>query len=222
MPDNQAEDRIEIHWVYKPTDFFDERIELPRGDYTFEIEGGRVTAKMSADVYQPGPDFRKVLSDELEDYFRLWQLHTRKAFEIRKGGFDRIHPDGKRDTTTSVDPGVYTVRGSDVNLIHTRADGTVHDARKEQFEARKKLVEVRLPLYTDPDVRRMLESYDGSVTTPGEELVYLYEIWDAVMEKFKGGPAAESALGISHGTIDRFNELTCNLPLKQGRHRGRY
>jgi hypothetical protein len=222
MTDNPTEDRIEIHWVYKPTDFFDEKIELPRGEYTFEIEGGRVTAKMSAVFYQPGPDFRKALNDELEDYFRLWQLHTRKTFELRKGGVDRIRPDGTKESTLAVDGIKVTVSVGSLNVITVGPDGVVHDARKEQFEARKKLVEAKLPLSSDPDARRMLESYDGSITTPGEELVYLYEIWDALMEKFKGRTAAQSALNISPATIVRFDELTCNLPLKQGRHRGRH
>lgn len=222
MPNNQADDTIEIHWVYKPTDFFDEKIEFHRGDYTFEIEGGRVTAKMTAAFYQPGREFRQTLNEELEHYFHLWQLHTRKAFEIRRGGFDRIHPDGGRDIVLQVDSVVCTVEVGAPNLISVDPDGIVHDARKELFDARKKLIEAKLPLSSDPDVRRMLESYDASITTPGEEFVYLYEIWDALMEKFKGRILAQSALSISPATIDRFNELTCGLPLKQGRHRGRH
>ncbi len=222
MPDSPAEDRIEMYWVYNPPDFFDEKIELPRADYTFEIEGGRATAKMSAAVYEPGKHLRQALTVELENYFRFWQLQTRKTFELRTGGVDRIHPDGTRESALLVRSVNFTLTVVDPNVVTVDPDGTVHDVRKEQFEARKKLAETQLVLSSDPDVRRMLESYDGSVTNPGEELVYLYEIWDAVMEKFKGGPAAERALGISHGTIDRFNELTCNLPLKQGRHRGRH
>lgn len=222
MSDSPAEDRIEIYWVYKPSDFFDEKIELPRRDYTLYLEDGRVTAKLSAAVYEPGKHLRQALTLELENYFRFWQLQTRRTFELHKGGVDRIHADGTRESTLAVHSVKVTLEVVAADVVIVDPDGTVHDARKEQFEARKKLVEAQLSLSSDADIRRMLESYDCSITTPSEELVYLYEIWDAVMDKFKGGPAAEGALGISHGTIERFNELTCNLPLRQGRHRGRH
>lgn len=222
MPDDPPGDTIEIHWVYTPTDLFAEKIELCRRDYTFEIEGGRVTAKMSADVYKPGSDFRKALDNELENYFRLWQLHMRKVFEIRRGGFVRIHPDGRRDIVIQVDSIVRAVEVGTPNLISISPDGTVHDTRREQYEAGKMLAEARLDLSSDPDARRMLESYEGSIITPGEELVYLYEIWDALLEKFNGRTVAQTLLNILPVTIDRFRELTCNLPLKQGRHRGRH
>ena len=67
----------------------------------------------------------------------------------------------------------------------------------------------------------MLESHAGSIATPGEELAYLYEIWDALMEKFEGGKKAQSVLNIPQEDLNTFNDITCERPLRQGRHRGR-
>ena len=222
MPDNPTEETVEIQWVYTPADFFDGKIERDCGDYTVEIEDGHATAHMSAAFYKPGRDFQHALAEELRSYFYLWQLDRRRVFEIRGPSVRRIHPDGTRDITIVLDSVVCTSEVGTPNLISTDADGVVHDARRERFEAMKQLAEVRLRRASDPTAHRMLESHAGSIATPGEELVYLYEIWDALKEKFRGRGNPLSVLDISPETKTKFDELTCDLPLRQGRHRGRF
>ena len=223
LPDgSMSEETVEIQWAYTPVDFFDEKIDRDCGEYTVEIDGGLITARMSADFYKPGLDFRRALTEELNNYFLLWQLDRRKTFEIRDGSVVRIHPNGTRDISIVVSSVVCVSEVGTPNLITTDANGVVHDARREHFEAMKKLVELRLRHASDRKAHRMLESHAGSISTPGEELVYLYEIWDALKKKFQGPEKARSVLNISPETLTRFNELTCNLPLKQGRHRGKF
>ena len=222
MPDNPPEETVEIQWVYTPADFFDEKVERNCKGYSVEIEGGRATARMSAAFYRPGGDFQHALAEELRSYFRLWQLDRRRVFEIRGPSVRRMHPDGRTDITIVVDGVVCVSEVGNLNLVSTDANGVVHDARREQFEAMKRLVELRLRHASDPTAHRMLESHAGSIATPGEELVYLYEIWDALMEKFQGRENARSVLNISPEKLTTFYDLTCNLPLRQGRHRGRF
>lgn len=222
MPDNPPEETVEIQWVYTPADFFYEKIERNCESYSVEIEGGRAIARMSAAFYRPGGDFQHALAEELRSYFRLWQLDRRRVFEIRGPSVRRIHPDGRTDITICVDGIVCVSEVGEVNLISTDANGVVHDARREHFEDMKGLVEHKLRHVSDPKAHRMLESHAGSIATPGEELAYLYEIWDALMKKFKGKNNALRVLGISPETKTRFYDLTCNLPLRQGRHRGRH
>jgi hypothetical protein len=221
MPDDPAEETVEIQWAYAPADFFDEKIERNCDGYSVEIEGGRATARMSAAFYRPGGDFQHELAEELESYFRLWQLDRRKVVDIRGPSVRRIHPDGRTDITLCVDGVVCVSEVGEVNLISTDSNGVVHDARREHFEDMKGLVEHKLRHASDPKAHRMLESHAGSIATPGEELVYLYEIWDALMEKLAGGRNAQSVLNISQEDLDTFNDITCERPLRQGRHRGR-
>jgi hypothetical protein len=222
MADNPAEETVEIQWVYTPADFFDEKIERNCERYSVEIEGGRATARMSAAFYRPGGDFQHALTEELRNYFRLWQLDMRRVFEIRGPSVRRIHPDGRTDITICVDGIVCVSEVGDINLRWTDASGVVHDSRREHFAAMKGKVELLLCHASDRKAHRILESHAASIATPGEELVYLYEIWDALMKKFKGEKNALRVLGILPETKTRFYELTCNLPLRQGRHRGRH
>jgi len=222
MPDNPTEETVEIQWVYTPADFFDEKIERNCEGYTVEIEGGRATARMSAAFYRPGGDFQHALAEELRSYFRLWQLDRRRVFEIRGPSVRRIHPDGRTDITICVDGIVCVSEVGDINLRWTDANGVVYDSRREHFATMKGKVELLLCHASDQKAHRILESHAGSIASPGEELVYLYEIWDALMKKFKGKNSALRVLGILPETKTRFYDLTCNLPLRQGRHRGRH
>ncbi|MBE3124775.1 MAG: hypothetical protein IMZ57_03860 [Acidobacteria bacterium] len=222
MPDDPAEEMVEIQWVYTPADFFDGKIEHDCGNYSVEIEGGHATARMSAAFYRPGGDFQHALAEKLRSYFRLWQLDRRRVFEIRGPLARRIHPDGTTDITIVLDSVVCVSEVGTPNLISTDANGVVHDARCEHFEAMKILVELRLPHASDPTVRRMLDSFDAAIRYPGNELVYLYEVWDALQTKFRRNKKGRKALGISRRNRSRLTNLANKEPLNQGRHRGRF
>ena len=107
-------------------------------------------------------------------------------------------------------------------LISIDANGVVHDPRREHFEAMKNLMELRLRHASDPTARRMLESFDAALRYPGNELVYLYEVWDALQTKFRRNKKGRKALGISRPDRSWLTDLANKEPLNQGRHRGRF
>ena len=153
MPDDPADETVEIQWVYSPADFFDGKIERDCKGYSVEIKGGHVTARMSAAFYRPGGDFQHALAEELRSYFRLWQLDRRKVFEIRGPSVHRVHPNGTTDLTIAVDDAVFVSEVATPNIISTDANGVVHDARQEHFEAMRNLVEFKLRHASDPKVQ---------------------------------------------------------------------
>ena len=99
MAINPTEVEVEIHWVYIPADFFEEKVVRDCGSYSIEIEGGRVIARMSADFYDSVPGLRDAIGRDLNFYFLLWQLDRRKPFEIHAGAVFHTRPDGTKDTT---------------------------------------------------------------------------------------------------------------------------
>ena len=86
----------------------------------------------------------------------------------------------------------------------------------------KNRAQVWLRHASDPTGRRMLDSFDASIRYPGNELVYLYEIWDALQTNFRGDNKARRTLGISKSDRSRLTNLANIEPLNQGRHRGRH
>jgi len=70
-------------------------------------------------------------------------------------------------------------------------------------------------------VAALLASYTAAVNDPANELVYLYEIRDALSKRFKDDTSAREAMGLSRSEWSRLGQLANNDPLIQGRHRGK-
>ena len=63
----------------------------------------------------------------------------------------------------------------------------ISDSRKERIEKQREfgsLVRKYRPI--NQNVAKMLDSYEGAVRHPDDELVYLYEIREALQKEFKG------------------------------------
>lgn len=223
MANNTTETKIEIEWNYTPPSYFEERIVLERKGYSIEIEDGHITARMSADVFDSQPDLRDSLTQELNDYFLGAQPIRRQPFEIHNGAINRVWPDGRRDTTIVVQSAVMKMTGGHVDLVHTDHEGVVHDTRQDRIDTTKSLAELSARhAATDRTTRKMLDSFDAAVRDPENELVHLYEVWEALTQEFRGESNARNTLGISNHVRSRLGRLANDKPLNQGRHRGRH
>jgi hypothetical protein len=67
----------------------------------------------------------------------------------------------------------------------------------------------------------MLAFYKAAINDPDNELVHLFDIWEALKTRFKGVNAAQTALAISDSERRKLGILANNDPLSQGRHRGK-
>jgi len=225
MPNNANEVKVEIHWVYVPAGFFEEKIVCEHESYSVEIEEGHITARMSAAFFDSQPGLPASLKQKLNSYFLGAQPIRRKVFEIHGGAFDHLWPDGRRDTTLAVEGVVAQAQVSNhVDLVVMDDKGAViHDTRRDRIEATKHLAELSAQYYmADQTLHKMLDSFDASIRYPGNELVYLYEIWDALQEKFRKKKHARKALGVLNSDRSRITKLANKEPLNQGRHRGRH
>ena len=89
--------------------------------------------------------------------------------------------------------------------------GSKHSNIREKF----------IPHIFDELLPVLLQSYDAAVKDPCNELVHLYEIRDALVNKFGHEANAKAALAITNTTWSRFGQLCNDEPLNQGRHRGK-
>ncbi|MBE0713160.1 MAG: hypothetical protein IH583_12340, partial [Candidatus Aminicenantes bacterium] len=185
MPDDPTEETVEIQWVYTPAEYFDEKIKRNCEGYTVEIDDGRITARMKAEFFDVRPDLLSLIRRELESYFQSAQPIRRKAFEIDGGGFTRIWPDGRENTTLAVHRSEQVMVSDQPDLVQMDNTGAVvGDTRRDRIEATRKLAELSVRHASNPTVRRMLDSFDRSVREPEIELVRLYEVWEALAEAF--------------------------------------
>lgn len=223
MANNTTANKVEIEWNYTPPSYFEEQIVLERKGYSIEINDGHITARMSADVFDSRPGFRDSLMQELSDYFLGAQSIRRQAFEIHGGAINRVWPDGRRDTTIVVQSVVMRMTAGHVDLVYTDREGVVHDTRRDRIDVTKSLAELSARhAATDRTARKMLDSFDAAVRDPENELVHLYEVWEALKQEFRGEANARNALGISNRVRSTLTRLANDEPLNQGRHRGRH
>jgi len=159
----------------------------------------------------------------LNYYFLGAQLIRRQAFEIHGGAIIRIWPDGRKDTTIVAQTAVMKMTTWLADLVYTDQEGRVHDTRRDRIDTTKSLAERSARhAATDRTARKMLDSFDAAVRDPENELVHLYEVWDALKQKFQGESAARHALGISRSVRSKLGRLADDEPLNQGRHRGQH
>jgi len=218
------EGSIEIMWDYTPANFYEERVTWELEDYSIEIEAGHIIARMTPAIFDSQPGLPGSLRGKLISYFLGAQPVRRKVFEIHGGAVNRLWPDGRRETTLEVQGAIQVHVSAQADIIITDDKGAVvHDTRRDRIETTKNLAQLSAHYYmADPTLRKILDSFDASVRYPGNELIYLYEIWDALQTKFRRKKNARKALGISKPDRSRLTKLANLEPLNQGRHRGRF
>jgi ketosteroid isomerase-like protein len=218
MPDSPAGTTVEIHWVFTPVDFFEERIVLEREGYAIEMDDGRITARMGSDYFDAHPDLPALLRRDIEVRFRGAQLIQRRPFEIDGGSIVRLFPNGQRIITPSVHGVEMVVTSEQVDLVVLdNAGNIIGDTRRNRINTTDYLMQLSARHASDQAVRRMLESFNQSVREPRIELVRLYEVGEAIAEAFGSKPAAAAAFGVSY---NRLEALANDRRLRQARHSG--
>jgi hypothetical protein len=221
---DDKENIVVLEWRFSPPDYFEEPIQIKRDDYVMTISSGTVEARIKPEIYDKDQSMRDKLHSSLNDRFLGVQLFSHKPYELSKASMYRLHPDGRKDITIFPESLVLTMSMGEPDIIVKDKDGNViSDSKHERIQKKQKLAELAEKYrQKDPVVASVLRSYNGAVKDPDNELVHLYDIRDAIKKKFGGESAARSALGIIRKQWSRLGELADDMPIKQGRHRGKH
>lgn len=214
-------DFVVLKWNFSPPDYFESKIEIDQGDYTMIIADGKVEAKIDSVVYEANPTMRDALHDALESRFLSQQLSFRKIYNLSNPTETRVeHADGRKYYVLEVEPAHFKITPHSVTLSKCDKDGNVIvDCQTERMNNLNYLVNKH---YKDEALMSLLKSHNSSMKDPNNELLYLYEIRDALYRKFGGERAVIYALRtITHKDWSWFGNLCNEEPLLQGRHRGK-
>ena len=219
MPKNT---KIILEWNYSPKDFFEKKTKIDTNQYEMVIDNGKITVTIDGEIYDDNPSIREQLNNFLEDRFLGAQLVNRKPYELSKSSLCRNYPDGKKNYEASVETLGVVVSVGTLDVIAKDAEGNViSDSKQDRINKREHFAELSEKYRrSDTTADGILVSFDKSVRDPANELVHLYEILDALKNKFNGKDAARKILGIKEGQWNRLGILANSEPLNQGRHRG--
>jgi len=219
---DDMENIVILEWKFSPPNYFEEKICIQRDDYIITIGSGTIEAQIRPEVYDEDQSMRNRLHSTLNDRFLAVQLLSHKPYELSEASLYRLHEDGRKDNTIFANPGVMTVE-VEADFILIDKDGNItRDSKKERIQKKRELADLVEKYRTkDSLLVSLLNSYSKAVNDPGNELVYLYEIRDAIAKKYGGESGAKNTLGISGTQWSRLGNLANDYPLKQGRHRGK-
>lgn len=175
-------DILEFEWSFTPPDLFEERAELSWSGRTFIADAGKVVARFET---SGGPDAWPLLANELHQIVRTQflaaQVLSHLPFALSRPTYARLRPDGGRDFFIIAETARLTLKMGAPEVRTTDATGNVvYDSRKERVERRKSFAGLAANGAGDPVVDSILRSYGAAVNDPGNELVHLYEIRDAL------------------------------------------
>lgn len=220
-------DCVRIEWPYKPTDYFEEPFTTSFEDVKIEIFDGRIIAVLDTAKYDRDPSIRERLRNHVEGLFAGVRLQSHKNFDICTGAMHRERPDGKTDIAVFLGPAGLLASSGHLDIKATDSQGNiVKDTRQERIDEKRQFAEMVASKHGIDDVLdAMLGSYANAVEDPDNELIHLFEIWEAIVKKFGSQDQARRALKVSRNgwkSWRTLGQIANDEPLKQGRHRGKH
>lgn len=213
-----------LEWTYEPTNFFEEKATLELADGSIEIGEGKARGEFDAARFDEGEAFCKSMHGHLKSAFLAQQIQVHLPFTLAQPALARVHPDGRRDVSLTVESAVMVMSVGTVDIIVRDANGNItSDSKAERLEKQARFrADVGRILPQDIALKRMLQSFRNALEDRDNLLVHLYEIRETLSTKFSGGEAAQQAVKVSSADWSKFGRLANNEPLLEGRHRGKH
>lgn len=214
-------DFTQITYTFEPAKAVESELSIVGEGFEFLISNGKIEAKLDQEILTA----RKSLRNEFEEMLR----HTLIGFEvaahlpivISAPNVIEVRADGSKTTVIEAKPGVAIADGWPADISGALRDGTVVDSAKARISEQQHFSS-NAARYASNDLTfaRMLRSYSAAVHDPEDELIHLYEIRDALQTHFGKKKKALSELDIHDEQWKRLGDISNDLPLTQGRHRG--
>lgn len=215
--------REEFTWTYTPTDYLEQEITIDIDGFVMTIAEGAARVEVDSDYFKANPNIRRQFHDALRDRLLGVQLVAHERFELSKSRRVPISPSGGRGCVIEPETGHLRSVGGKPDIVQYDANGRVIlDTKRDRIETKRSLAERVAKFRSQSDtLARMIRGFDGAMRNPKDEFVYLWEIADAAKLRFKDTPDIRASLGFDAGPWKRLKELCNELPLWQGRHRGK-
>lgn len=214
---------LELRWDFTPTDLFEEDFSFNYRDVEVHVTAGTVVALMPTVGDEAKPPLRFEVEQHVEGLFYGAQLVDHTQWSLSRPSVCIVRADGTRNFILEIQPGIMRIRGGRVDLRATNSDGTVVDTKRDRIDRKLRLGVAAATLATkDETLARMMRSYRTAVADAPDELIHLFEVRDSIARRFGNQSEALRQLRFPKPKWSRFGLLCNELPLREGRHRGRF
>ena len=222
----EIKDKIVLEWTYKPENYVEEPYQIQGVDYVIDIENGKAKVILDSkyENYDDNKAIVKLINCDLNNYLKSIQIITRKPYKLFMSSEIHFRSDGRREIIVSTD--AY-IDSSSVSMDFLQIDKDkkiIRDSRQERLDEMRKYIELTRKHIADPTLEAIMQSFNAALNDPDNEFLHLYEIRDALSNRFKDETKVNKKLKISNTEWRKFGELTSsnNYPVKQSRHRGNF
>jgi len=216
-------ERTEIEWTYTPPGFFEATYTCAESDYVLNVGDGIAMATLTVPQDPIPEDLLSRMAERVRGLMKVRQLQVHRAFALSESRV-RQFEDGHMRVAISISCSACGAVAGGVDLVQRDSDGNVvKDTKAERIAEHQAMLDSVAPKVEEsPELDSMLDSYGQSVVEPGNELVHLYEVRDALAKHYGGQSEAQAALGIPSAEWSRVGRLANVEPVEQGRHRGKH
>lgn len=213
---------LELRWEFTPTTLFEEALAYDFEQCKIAVDQGVVIATLPLVAGDTKSILRKVVESHVESLVLGAQVAAHASCELSRPRVSTLHEDGSRGYIIECEPGTFQIRGGQVDIRYTRSDGTVVDTRRDRIEHKHRLSRAAATHGPHNEaLARMLRSYRSAIGDTEDELIHLYEVLDTLASTFGAQVEALRHLGQPKRKWSRLGQICNDLPLRQGRHRGR-
>lgn len=222
---------VSLTWRYSPADIVLKVLGLDIEGHRLTVAGGLATLEIDGDAFDQDPTIQARAIDSLKSILDGFGIFYRNPVVVSTPQMVRKHADGHQTHYVELEPAKVSVSVScSVKIIDEDGNVILDDEveRKNREDAiaahllnQAQALGHRLSKHTaDILLTRLVDSYKNSISNPNNELIYLYEIRDALAKRFGGEKGVCSTLGLSGRAWSRFGFLCNQSPIYQSRHRG--
>lgn len=212
--------KTQLVWKYKPKNYFEQPITIDFREWDIKIEDGEAVALIDPQVLKNDEKVKQDMSRRILNQFQAVQLFTHRVFELGDCVRTDIKEDGKKVTYGGFHATVQVIGKVDY-IVHNQEGKVTFDSKKERSRDQEKLTSL-IDIYRNKDqvLDHVLDFFQEAMSDTDDELVHLFNIRDSLKKRFGSKKDLLKSLDIDEDDYNRFGDLTNNLPLNQGRHKG--
>jgi hypothetical protein len=217
--------QTQLCWGYAPTDFFEGLDTLQTSEGTFTLNHGNAIRILPTPIENVEGNTLHTSRAVLDALFAARQLQTRRPYQLNDAATILQHSVTGLSSRIITGAGALTLTPSQVTTSIAIKDANTGEVRSDTGELRRQadadfITTLAPKLLASELLRKLAASFHRAAHDPDNELVYLYEIKDALTKHFGGVGEARRAFADAGSHIDTLGRLANSGPLQEGRHRG--
>lgn len=212
-----------IEWKFTPKDYFKVPRHIECENYEMWISQGKVKAEVNEEDCEDVYRMMENLHSSLQSRFIAVELKTLLPFHISNPSVYKLYSDGHEHyylQSQSISMSRLEIEKPVLQIIDE--NGNINSNFVNNDKENEKLITELLEKYreTNSTVKKVIISFQMASEKPKKELVYLYEVWEALRKKLGGEEAAKKILSVTKEDKKKLAGLANNPEIRQGRHTG--